>query len=127
MGLEHRMTLLGFRRDITRLLSISDFLVHTAVSEAFGRVVIEAMAAGLPVAAFDTDGVAEIVLCGQTGLLVPKGDTGALAASLAQLASDPALRGRLGQQAQRRAQDLFSAEGTARGVRDVIEQVVGER
>ncbi|MFC6887113.1 MULTISPECIES: glycosyltransferase family 4 protein [Actinomadura] len=77
--------------------------------EGLPMVVLEAMAKGLPVVAFDCPtGPAELITPGRDGLLVPPGDVGALTAALRELIEDPGLRDRLGEEARRsaRAYDL---------------------
>jgi glycosyltransferase involved in cell wall biosynthesis len=84
-----------------------DISVHASiVPEPFGQVVVEAMAAGLPIVAADAGGPAEIVTHEVDGLLYPAGDIGALASLLRRLAADASLRARLGQGARRRAGDF---------------------
>ncbi|HRZ84164.1 MAG TPA: glycosyltransferase family 4 protein, partial [Candidatus Hydrogenedentes bacterium] len=72
--------------------------------EPFGLVAVEAMAAGLPVVASDTGGLSDIVLPGETGLLVPPGDEGSLAAALETLLDGDVLRARLGAAGRARAE-----------------------
>ncbi len=85
----------------------ADVLLHPAVSEGFCNSVIEAQAMRLPVVCTDADGLAENVLDGETGFVVPRRDHRALAARLAQLAGDPALRHALGAAGRRRAVGHF--------------------
>lgn len=80
-------------------------LVPSVWAEPFGLVVLEAMAAGRPVIASATGGLADIVVPGETGLLVPPGDVDALRAALAQLLGSAELRARLGAAGQRRSQE----------------------
>ena len=77
--------------------------------EPFGLVALEAAAAGKPVVASATGGLVDIVADGETGLLVPPGDSGALGVAMQRLAADPELRSRMGQAASRRAA-LFAPE-----------------
>lgn len=80
-------------------------LVPSVWAEPFGLVVLEAMAAERPVIASATGGLADIVVPGETGLLVPPGDVGALRAALAQLLASPELRARLGEAGRRRSEE----------------------
>mgnify|MGYP000997476360 CR=1 FL=1 len=77
--------------------------VPSVWEEPFGLVAVEAMAAGRPVVASRTGGLARIVADGETGLLTPPGDAAALADALARLLDDPALRARLGAAGRARA------------------------
>jgi glycosyltransferase involved in cell wall biosynthesis len=77
-------------------------LVPSVWPEPFGLVVLEAMAAGRPVIASRTGGLADIVVNNETGLLVPPGDAPALTAALARLLASPELREQMGQAGQRR-------------------------
>jgi glycosyltransferase involved in cell wall biosynthesis len=77
--------------------------------EPQGLVAVEAMASGVPVVASGVGGLAEVVLPGETGLLVRPGDAGALAGALDQLLADPALRLRMGAAAKVRAVDFAAA------------------
>jgi glycosyltransferase involved in cell wall biosynthesis len=103
-----RVSLLGLRTDVARLLAAADVFLLTSISEGIPLTVIEAMAAGLPVVATDVGGVGEVVAEGRTGLLAPAGDDVALAEKLASLADDPSLRAQLGRQGRERAEALFS-------------------
>jgi glycosyltransferase involved in cell wall biosynthesis len=81
--------------------------------------VLEAMAAGVPVVATAVGGVPELVREGETGLLVPPRDPGALAAALGTLAADPELRRRLGEAGRRRVETEFSLDAFRRAHLDV--------
>ena len=95
-GLGDRLRLLGYRTDVAALLAASDVFVLPSHFEGLPMSVIEAMLCGLPVVASDIRGPREQVVDGVTGLLVPAGSVAPLAAALARLAADPALRTRLG-------------------------------
>jgi glycosyltransferase involved in cell wall biosynthesis len=81
-------------------LAAADAFVFTSTSEGRPNAVLEAMAAGLPIAASRIDGVAELITDRLNGLLFETGNTDALAACLTRLASDPDLRRRLGSAAR---------------------------
>jgi glycosyltransferase involved in cell wall biosynthesis len=76
--------------------------------EGFGVACLEAMAHGRPVIATDVGGLRDLVVDGETGLVVPPRDPAALRAALDRLLADPALRRRLGSAGRRRAQERFS-------------------
>ncbi len=104
LGISDRLEMKGFREDVATELSHLDVLVHASViPEPFGQAVVEGMAAGLPVIATDAGGPAEIITNGVDGMLVPPGDSAALAAALRRLSVDPDLRARLGSAARERA------------------------
>ena len=96
LSLGTEVRLLGFREDVNDLLRAADLFVVSSYLEGMGTATLDAMAAGLPVAATRVGGVPEIVSDGLTGLLVPPRDPGALAEAITRLALDPELRARLG-------------------------------
>jgi glycosyltransferase involved in cell wall biosynthesis len=96
----------GFTDDLPAALAAADVFAHPALYEGFGLAPLEAMAAGLPVAASQVGGLPELISAEVDGLLVPPGDPVALAAALRRLLSSPALRESLGGRARARAQDF---------------------
>lgn len=124
LGLERHVLLLGFRQDISQLLHGAHIFLHAALNDPHPRPVMEAMEAGLPVAAFAVDGVSETVVDGQTGYLVPSGDVAGLAQAVLRLARDPGLRAELGRRGKQRIEEAFSARATARRVASIIDQVL---
>lgn len=116
--------LAGFRSDPALFYCAADILLHVPQWDPHPRVVLEGMAAKLPVAAYAVDGVVETVEAGQTGFLVPFGDIGGLSDALLKLISDPALRAQMGQRGHQRVLQLFTAEQTARQVERVIQGVL---
>jgi glycosyltransferase involved in cell wall biosynthesis len=125
-GVADRVHLLGFRRDVAPLMKCCDVVVHSSVSpEPFGRVIIEAMAAGRPVVATRAGGALEIVTEGETGLLVEPGDSGGLARSVATILGDDELRSHLSAEAGAHVRATFSLEVTVGVVAEVIEVAVG--
>jgi glycosyltransferase involved in cell wall biosynthesis len=87
---------LGIRRDVPHLMAAADVFTMTSLWEGLGLVFLEAMATGRPVLASGVSAVPEVVVDGETGLLVPPSDPDAWAAAAVRLAADPALRSRLG-------------------------------
>ena len=106
-ALSGRVELLGANGDVATVLARSDVFVLSSRSEGFPVSILEAMAAGLPVVATDVGGVAEAVVDGATGILVPTADPQALAAALERLVADADLRRRLGAAGRARALRLY--------------------
>jgi glycosyltransferase involved in cell wall biosynthesis len=107
LGVADRTHVLG-RVEPRDWLERADAFAHTSRWEGFGIVLLEAMLAGLPIVATRVSAIPEIVIEGETGILVAPGDDGGVAAGLARLLSDPSLRGRLGEAGRARAHAEFS-------------------
>jgi glycosyltransferase involved in cell wall biosynthesis len=122
LGLDRQVHFLGWRDDLPDVLSLADLFVSPAVGEHFGRVLIEAMAMGKPVVATASGGVPEIVVDGETGVLVAPADPAALAGAVRALLADPARRQRLGQAGRLRAETEFSLAGHADAVGSVYRE-----
>jgi glycosyltransferase involved in cell wall biosynthesis len=96
LGLDNRVEFRGFRADVWDELSNMDILVHASrIPEPFGQVILEGMAARVPVIAPEAGGPAEIVRHAENGMLYEMGNRAALSAALRELAHDPELRARL--------------------------------
>lgn len=127
LGIEDQVEFRGFREDIWRELSDLDALVHSSVSpEPFGQVVLEGMAARLPVVATASGGPAELITDEVDGLLVPAGDAPALAKALVRLRNDSALRDRLATAASERSR-AFTPERTAKALLEVYDSILERR
>jgi len=101
LGLTERVRLRGFRENVWSELARIDVLVHASViPEPFGQVVLEGMAAGLPVIAPDEGGPAEVIADGETGRLYAARSVEALAAAMRALGDDSHARERLGRAAR---------------------------
>lgn len=109
-GLEGRVVLGGFRTDVPSVLKTFDVFAMSSVTEGLGTSLLDAMAAGRPIVATRAGGIAEVVEDGVTGLLVPPGDAGALAAALIKLLGDESLRQRMGRAGLARVHERFSAD-----------------
>ena len=104
LGVERRVFLPGRVPDVAAWLRRATLLVHPARWEGFGLGVLEAMLAGLPVVASDVSSLPELVVDGETGLLVRADDPAALAVGVARALDSP----RLGEAGRSRAQSEFS-------------------
>jgi len=104
-------------RDSRTVLAAADLYVQPSRTEALSVAIGEALACGLPVAATAVGGNPEIVLHGQTGLLVPPDDPVAMAAAVGRLVSDRPLRDRLGQEGRRFAVARLSPDAMVEAYR----------
>ena len=114
LGLEERVELAGERDDVAELLAASDAFVLSSRSEGLPVSVLEAMAAELPVVASAVGGLAELVVDGETGILVPAEDETALAEALGRFIEQPELRRRLGAAGRARAEAQFDLDAFRR-------------
>ena len=108
--LQGHVLLAGFRDDIIPLHKGFDIFVMSSITEGLGTSALDAMACGKPLVASRAGGLAEVVAHGETGLLVPPGDAPALAAAIAELLEDEALRRRCGTAGLDRVRQLFAVE-----------------
>ncbi|MCC6190410.1 MAG: glycosyltransferase family 4 protein [Anaerolineales bacterium] len=114
LRLANHVTVLGHTHDTAAVFAAADVVVHTSIQpEPFGRVIVEAMAAGRPVVASAAGGPLEIVQDGQTGRLTPPGDSRSLAAALRPLLADAPLRAAMGAAGRRRAEAEYSLPAMA--------------
>ncbi len=109
-GLEAAAWLPGDRDDIPDLLRAMDVFVLPSLNEGISNTILEAMASGLPVVATDVGGNPELVIDGETGVLVPPGDPDAMAGALRRYIDDPDLIARHGTAARARAEAEFALE-----------------
>lgn len=105
-----RARLTGYKEDRQRYLNALDVFLFPSHAESFGLALVEAMATGLPCAAYGKDGVLDIVTDGADGLLARARDVNDLAGAARRLIADPALRARLGRTARDTAVSRFSEQ-----------------
>lgn len=128
LGISGQTRFLGFTRDVSGELRKLDFLVHaSSTGEPFGQVIIEGMAAGLPVIASRGGGVLEIITDGENGLLTTMGRADELAVALISLLRDPATAARLARAGYEHVRRSFRASNGARAVEVVYESVLAGR
>jgi glycosyltransferase involved in cell wall biosynthesis len=125
-GLRDRVVMTGSVNEIERMYPAFDVLVSTSERETFGLAILEAMAAGVAVAAFRVGGVGELIEAG-VGESVPPGDVVALADRVVALLRDAARRQALGTRARQRVAERFSAAHMAEEVARVYDAVYTAR
>lgn len=126
LGLEDRVHFLGFREDVAELFQVFDVFALSSSDEGFSLATVQAMASGIPVVATRSGGPEEIVVHGQTGLLVPPGDPGALADGLARVLETPDEGRRWAVAGRERATSTFSTGAMLRAYEDLYLELLGE-
>lgn len=110
LGVRDRVTFAGYRSDARELMRDAAVVALPSLAEGLPVVLLEAMAQARPVVATAVGGTPELVVDGETGLLVPPGDADALAAALRALLDDPRRARELGEAGRRRVEERFTAE-----------------
>lgn len=121
-GLDERFRFIGWRDDVSEIIPCLDVLLVTSEQEAFGRTVIEAMAAGVPVVSTKCGGPEEIIVPGETGILVPVDDDSAMASAAREILSDGAFAGRLTSAAAERVRATFGLSAYVEKLQSIILQ-----
>ncbi len=125
LGLNDSVEFLGNRKDIPQLLANTDCLVlSTVTQEAFGRVILEAQAASVPVVATKVGGVVEIIEDEETGLLVLPKEIDAMAHAVIRILTDKPLATKLASQAKRKLERNFTLERMAGQTLKVYEELL---
>lgn len=122
-----RVRFLGFESEVPALLALFDVFVLSSLWEGMPFAILEAMAAGRPQVVTDVDGCRELVIDGETGLMVPPGRPGRLAEGICRLLGDAGLRERMGRAARTRAETEFSPERSAARLGDVFDALLAGR
>jgi glycosyltransferase involved in cell wall biosynthesis len=100
----------GIRRDVPALMVASDVFIMSSLWEGLGLVFLEAMCVGLPIVGSDVSAVPEVVVQGETGLLVPPGEEAPLAEAMVRISADADLRRELGRRGTERVGRLFNLD-----------------
>lgn len=125
LGLDGVVTFAGWVERAYRLMPACDLIVMSSRLEGFGLVALEAMSAARPMVASRASSLPEIVVDGETGLLVPPEDAPALAEAIAALLGDPAHAAALGQAGLRRLRAEFSVDKMVNATYGVYVDVLG--
>jgi glycosyltransferase involved in cell wall biosynthesis len=125
LGVADRVVFTGFVERPEDVFAAADVFVLPSRMEPFGRVLVEAMLCGLPVAAFDEAGPREIVTQGRTGILVAPGDGAALCAAIHGLLSDEAACKAMGRAAREEAKERFPIQRTVTQLESLYDAITG--
>jgi glycosyltransferase involved in cell wall biosynthesis len=123
LGIRDRVIFTGQRGDVYGLMKTLDVLAHCSVEpEPFGRVIVEAMALGVPVAASDNGAVREIIEGSDQGIVYPAGDHRQLAAAVLSLLHDRGRAGAMAEQGRQRSLQ-FGIDRMVAGIETVLHSV----
>jgi glycosyltransferase involved in cell wall biosynthesis len=124
LGLSGKVVLTGFRADVTALMSHLTALCSTSDSEGMPNVLLEAMAAGVPVVATAVGGVPEVVTSGETGSLVSANDELALGDAMCRVLEAPDDALRMAQRARARVEMEHSCSAMARRLETAYSEAI---
>ena len=126
-GLAARVTFTGRVENVEEYLRASDVFVFPSLFEGLPHSIVEAAAAGLPMAASRAGGIPDVVEHEGNGILVEPGDVSQLAAALRRLIGEPQTRARMAARARATACERFALAAVARQYRDLFESLVERR
>jgi glycosyltransferase involved in cell wall biosynthesis len=128
MSLEKHFVFAGLvpPTQVPAMIGAMDVLIHTSYREGLARALPQALIAGRPVISYDVDGAREVVVTGETGVLVPPQNTDALAEAMIQLAVDGRLRQQYGRCGQERFTDQFRHQTMTRRIRQLYQDVLDQ-
>jgi glycosyltransferase involved in cell wall biosynthesis len=124
LGLTSRVHFVGYPGPIGDIFRAIDIQVHASTEESLPQAIIEGMALGKPAVVTAIAGIPSMVADGKSGLIVPPGDAGALAAALTRLLSDPSAVERFGVAARQRYIERYTDKQMARSLEKVFVDVV---
>jgi glycosyltransferase involved in cell wall biosynthesis len=124
LGLVDKVIFTGFVKNMVNLYRCLDLVVLPSKSEGFGRTIAEAMAMTKPAVATKVGGLQEIIVEGKTGLLVPPGDSKALADAILKVVENPELARKFGINGRKRVEELFTVESNVKKTEQVYKSLI---
>ncbi|MFN5393436.1 MAG: glycosyltransferase family 4 protein [Planctomycetota bacterium] len=126
MGLKNHFIFTGLvpPHEIPDLIGAMDMLMHVSLREGLARALPQALLAGKPVISYDIDGAKEVVIEGQTGILLPPKSIQPLGDAILKLANDADLRTRLGLQGRLLCQERFGHQSMTKQIRRLYQQIL---
>jgi len=125
LGIADNVRFLGWRPDVDEIMSCFDIFVLPSLNEGMGRVLVEAMATGLPIVASSVGGIPDLVKDGENGLLVPPANAGALEQAISDLLSDKSRRKHMGETGKKMCRP-YSVEAMVDKIDILYSRLLGE-
>jgi len=123
LGIAGQVAFTGFVSDVRALMADLDLLAISSLWEGFGLTAVEAMALGIPVVSTEVGGLPEVVLHGETGLLVPPANSAALAKSMIWMLEHPKAAVEMATKASSVVNEKFTAQVMARRTEELYRRV----
>ena len=129
LGLRDRFHFVGLvpPADVPQWIASMNVLVHLSLREGLPRSLVQALAAGKPVVAFDVDGAREVCVAGETGFLLRAGDVAGVAAAVIRLLQDRELAARMGRRGRTLVREQFAEEQMVERIDQLYQQLAAER
>lgn len=110
LKIDKQISFLGIRKDIPTLLQAADIFVLPSLWEGLPLVILEAMSAGLPILTTDVEGIDDVIINGESGIVTPLKDSYSLADNLTYMVNNESLRRKIGNNAQIRFEENYTLE-----------------
>jgi glycosyltransferase involved in cell wall biosynthesis len=123
LGISQAVTFTGYRRDISSVYKAMDVFVLPSLAEGCSLAMIEAMLSGVPVVVTDVEGVRDMVVNGETGLVIPFNDSGALSTAIIKLFNESGLRQQLAIKASAAARKTYDATRMAKEIESLYKEM----
>jgi glycosyltransferase involved in cell wall biosynthesis len=127
LGITGRMVFWGHQDCVKKLMEQMDILVLPSYGEGFPLVLLEAMSIGLPVIASRVAGIPEMIVDGETGILIPPGNIEVIGDEIKRLMSNPSLRKSLGEKGRERVLKEFPKGKMLGQVRELYASIINEK
>ncbi len=126
-GLEHRIHFLGYRTDVAEILAAFHVKLFASNREGLPQVLVQANAVGVPILAFEAEGVRDMVRDGYNGYVFPYGDVAGMTAALERFIQNPDLARRMGQQGPSLVDDRWEIATMQRKTQALYDQLLQEK
>ena len=127
LGLDEQVIFTGYRRDIPQMMNTMDVFVLPSLREDLPLSLIEAMAMRKPVVATSVGGIPEVVVDGETGILVPPMDSTALAKAIARILLNKQIASRMGLAGRQRVENQFSADAVVARTQQIYNRLTKQK
>ena len=127
LGIKDKIAFLGFRDDVNTILRAFDIFVLSSLQEGISLSLLEAMASRLPIVATNVGGNPEVVIDGETGILVPPKDPEKMAEAIIKILQNPELAKNMGQAGRKRVEEKFSLYRMVSEYRSLYEEILARK